>query len=89
MCGGNMALCQITMTTCYYRFSALTLLVEHQEEHPACKKSSDEVLAWLSIKRVSLCVSIITITIIIIRHNYQGPMQQKINISTYINTAVS
>jgi len=28
---------------------ALTPLVEHQEEHPACKKSSDEVLAWLSV----------------------------------------
>jgi len=26
----------------------LTLLVGHQEEHPACKKLSDEVLAWLS-----------------------------------------
>jgi len=28
-------------------FSALTLLVGRQEEHPACKMS-DEVLAWLS-----------------------------------------
>jgi len=27
----------------------LTLLVGHQEEHPACKKLSDEVLAWLSV----------------------------------------
>jgi len=26
-----------------------TLLVGHQEEHPACKKSSDEVLMWLSV----------------------------------------
>jgi len=26
-------------------FSALTLLVGHQEGHPACKKLSDEVLA--------------------------------------------
>jgi len=25
-------------------FSALTLLVGHQEEHPACKKLSDEVV---------------------------------------------
>jgi len=24
-------------------------LAGHQEEHPACKKSSDEVLVWLSI----------------------------------------
>jgi len=29
--------------------SALTLLVEHQEEHPAYKKLSHEVLAWLSV----------------------------------------
>ena len=28
-------------------FSALTLLVGRQVEHPACKKLSDEVLAWL------------------------------------------
>jgi len=30
-------------------FSALTLLVGHQEEHPACKKLSDEVVASLSV----------------------------------------
>ena len=30
-------------------FSALTLLVGRQEEHPACKKLSDEVLAWLCV----------------------------------------
>ena len=30
-------------------FSALMLLVGRQEEHPACKKLSDEVLVWLSI----------------------------------------
>jgi len=30
-------------------FSSLTLLVGHQEENPACKKLSDEVLAWLSV----------------------------------------
>jgi len=30
-------------------FSALTLLAGHQEEHPACKKLSDEVLVWLSL----------------------------------------
>jgi len=30
-------------------FSALTLLVGHQEEHLALKKLSDEVLAWLSV----------------------------------------
>ena len=32
-----------------YYFSALTLLVAHQEEHLACKKLSGEVLAWLSV----------------------------------------
>jgi len=30
-------------------FSALTLLVGHQEEHPARKKLSDGILAWLSV----------------------------------------
>jgi len=30
-------------------FSALTLLVGHQEEYQACKKLTDEVLAWLSV----------------------------------------
>jgi len=29
-------------------FSALTLLVRQQEGHPACKKLSGGVLAWLS-----------------------------------------
>ena len=30
-------------------FSALTPLVGRQEEHPACKNGSDEVLVWLSV----------------------------------------
>jgi len=30
-------------------FSILTLLVRHQEEHPACRKLRDEVLEWLSV----------------------------------------
>jgi len=30
-------------------FSALTLLVEWQDEHPACKKLSGGVLAWLFV----------------------------------------
>ena len=30
-------------------FSALTLLVGRQERHPACKKPSGGVLAWLSV----------------------------------------
>jgi len=32
----------------FFAFSALTLLAGRQEEHPAWKKSSDEVLVWLS-----------------------------------------
>ena len=31
----------------YFAFSALTLLVGRQEVHPACKKLSGGVLAWL------------------------------------------
>jgi len=32
-----------------FAFSALTLLVGRQEEHLACKNSSDELLVWLSV----------------------------------------
>jgi len=35
-------------------FSALTLLVGRQEGHPACKKLSGGVLAWLSGARCRL-----------------------------------
>jgi len=37
------------LTVLTYAFSALTLLVGWQEWHPACKKLSGEVLAWLSL----------------------------------------
>jgi len=37
-------------------FSALTMLVERQQEHPACKKMSDKVLAWLSVTMDDLCM---------------------------------
>ena len=42
------------MTVCYvvyfcFAFSALTVLVGWQEEHPAHKKLSDAVLTWLSV----------------------------------------
>ena len=47
----------------YYRgimscaFSALTLLVGRQEGHPACKKLSGGVLAWLSVwSEVQTCI---------------------------------
>jgi len=32
-----------------FAFSALMLLVGRQEGHPACKKLSGGVLAWLSV----------------------------------------
>jgi len=38
-------------------FSALTLLVGRQEGHPACKKQSGGVLAWLSAwNEVQTCI---------------------------------
>jgi len=38
-------------------FSALTLLVGRQEEHPACKILSGGVLAWLSVwSEVQICI---------------------------------
>ena len=40
-----------------FAFSALTLLVGRQEGHPACKKLSCEVLAWLSVwSKVQTCL---------------------------------
>ena len=41
----------------YCTFSALILLVRWQEGHPACKKLSSEVLAWLSVwSKVQTCI---------------------------------
>ena len=41
----------------YFAFSALTLLVGRQEGHPACKKLSGGVLAWLSLwSEVQTCI---------------------------------
>jgi len=38
-------------------FRALTLLVGQQEGHPACKKLSSGVLAWLSVwSEVQICI---------------------------------
>jgi len=38
-------------------FSAFTLLVGRQEGHPACKKLSGGVLAWLSVgSEVQTCI---------------------------------
>jgi len=40
-----------------YAFSALTLLVRRQEGHPACKKLSGWLLAWLSVwSEVQICI---------------------------------
>jgi len=50
---------QITLTSCYYflAFSALTLLVGQQQGHPACKKLSGGVLAWLCVwSEVQTCI---------------------------------
>ena len=42
---------------CECAFSALTLLVGRQEGHPACKKQSGGVLAWLSVwSEVQTCI---------------------------------
>ena len=40
-----------------FAFSALTLLVGRQEGHPACKKQSGGVLAWLSVwSKMQTCI---------------------------------
>jgi len=40
-----------------FAFSALMLLVGRQEGHPACKKPSGGVLAWLSVwSEVQTCI---------------------------------
>jgi len=42
---------------CFHVFSAFTLLVAWQEGHPACKKLSGGVLAWLSVwSEVQTCM---------------------------------
>ena len=48
----------IYLLTCIrHAFSALTLLVGRQEGHPACKKLSGGVLAWLSVwSEVRTCI---------------------------------
>jgi len=40
-----------------FAFNALTLLVGRQERHPACKKQSGGLLAWLSVwSEVQTCI---------------------------------
>jgi len=38
--------------------SAVTLLVGCQDEHPECKKLSDDVLAWLSVSREAVQIGL-------------------------------
>ena len=48
-----------SLVSCFFdsRCSALTLLVGRQEGHPACKKLSGGVLAWLSVwSKVQTCI---------------------------------
>ena len=46
---------RLTLKLC--AFSALTLLVGRQEGHPACKKQSGGVVAWLSVwSEVQTCI---------------------------------
>ena len=51
------AVSALIFTTLFTAFSALTLLVGRQEGHPACKKQSGGVLAWLSVwSEVQTCI---------------------------------
>jgi len=53
----NRTIYYLELSLSAHAFSALTLLVGRQEGHPACKKLSDEVLAWLSVwSEVQTCI---------------------------------
>ena len=55
ICGGHTDFSYVVVSE--YAFSALTLLVGRQEGHPACKKVSGAVLAWLSVWcKVQTCI---------------------------------
>jgi len=48
---------KIIVSFIYCAFSALTLLVGRQEGHPACRKLSGGVLAWLPVwSEVQTCI---------------------------------
>ena len=48
---------QVCVVSILFAFSALMLLVGRQEGHPACKKLSGGVLAWLSVwSEVLTCI---------------------------------
>ena len=53
----NILILSHLMLNWWTAFSALTLLVGRQDGHPACKKLSGEVLAWLSVwSEVQTCI---------------------------------
>ena len=55
----RMTFCNIyfSLNMLRFAFSALMLLVGQQEGHPACKKLSGKVLAWLSVwSEVQTCI---------------------------------
>ena len=49
--------CVVLLRVFEYLLSVLTLLVGQQEGHPACKKLSGGMLAWLSEMRCRLAYS--------------------------------
>jgi len=68
------------MFTCWVllsSFSALTLLVGQQEGHPACRKLSGGVLAWLSVWSEVLQLIQIGFTFLMLAHQVfsdKGPL---------------
>ena len=56
-CSSVVVIDWVINSTCQPSFSALTLLVGRQEGHPACKKLSGGVLAWLFVwSDVQTCI---------------------------------
>ena len=56
-CCNLFLVCYVCFVLSCCAFSALTLLVGRQEGHPACKKLSGGVLAWLSVwSEVLTCI---------------------------------
>jgi len=46
---GHLLSSKFSYDVCFVAFNASALLVGQQEGHPACKKLSGGVLAWLSV----------------------------------------
>ena len=65
-------------------FSALTLLVGRQEGHPACKKLSGGVLAWLSFwSEVQACILLSRFHCHTHTHPFNGPLSGTTRVSRY------